>query len=478
MACPAVEALTTIRAMLDEQVPLVSVCIPCRNGAAELSNTLTNLLSHCDFPKQRLEVLLGDHGSTDATAAVAADFQRRFPQLQRVFIPFTSANRSQVRNALLARAEGEIIVFIDHDVLVSEGFLRAHVAAHAAFPAALVAGETYGRAIAGVDAARQACRGLDLEHIASSYSELSRRPELADPRRKPGRLPPGVGLMEVTGVVAPFRFFWTCNLSARRRDILECGQFDEAYVGWGLEDDDFAHRFYLGGKSLVFSQAAWAFHVPHAVDPWKNMRHWRRNFEHIRDKFGTRELEYYSLYGGEIEAGARRMAGVLTLVAQVDQRLLAARAAPLQGERKGRRLLHFCADPSVAHTLEATDVLDPSGPGHVARAEREGVRFWHRFGVETTFTNAEIDETLVLVEVFARLDRHLLMLVLAEVARISRHVAFYVTTEPADSAEASAFQGVLAVANTLRFSSATWNILSSGRHVTLALPTAAAVTSS
>ncbi len=56
-----------------------------------------------------------------------------------------------------------------------------------------------------------------------------------------------------------------CHFSLFREDIEKINGFDEQYVGWGLEDDDFAlrlHRAGIRGQSLVLE--ARALHLWHA----------------------------------------------------------------------------------------------------------------------------------------------------------------------------------------------------------------------
>ena len=49
-------------------------------------------------------------------------------------------NRAKARNAGIAAARGELIIFCDDDTVAPEGFVAAHVAAHAAAPNSVVSG--------------------------------------------------------------------------------------------------------------------------------------------------------------------------------------------------------------------------------------------------------------------------------------------------------------------------------------------------
>jgi len=56
-----------------------------------------------------------------------------------------------------------------------------------------------------------------------------------------------------------------CHFSLFRADAEKVNGFDERFIGWGLEDDDFARRLYLAGvrgRSVILT--ARALHLEHA----------------------------------------------------------------------------------------------------------------------------------------------------------------------------------------------------------------------
>jgi glycosyltransferase involved in cell wall biosynthesis len=399
--------------------PYVSVCIPVRNGAGQLSHTLSNLLRHTTYPADRFEVVVGDHGSTDDTAALLAEWASRFSQLRVIQVPYSGPNRATVRNRLIGATAGEIVVFIDHDVLTSPGFIAEHARVHDAHPSALVAGLTYGKGLfkQSID---EFLGRLDRDDIGRSFALLEAEPKLADMRTAPGGLPPDP-IVDVRAQLAPFRYFWGCNISARRDDIEACGGFDEGYQGWGVEDDDFASRFYTAGKSLLFARAPWAFHIPHPVELWPSIMSWRKNLARLYRKLPTREMEFYTMYVREIDSGARRLGKLLAMLADMDPDGSADAVRHVVPPRGGRtRLAHFVASPASAVALDATDALSPFGPLTAQPERKDGIQFWPFVGLCTPFEDRSVDEGLVLVDVAMLLDRTPLTLLLAEAARTCR----------------------------------------------------------
>ncbi|HXO86758.1 MAG TPA: glycosyltransferase, partial [Gemmatimonadales bacterium] len=387
--------------------PAVSVCIPVRNGADQLRHTLINLLIHSNYPADRWEVVLGDHDSADETAGIIAGFQERFPRVRSVRVPFTGANRASVRNRLIEESRGDLLVFIDHDVLASDDFLWKHVAAHERLPSSIVAGAIFGTFLER-DLGRFGGQ-LELDHITASYDVLTSHPELADPRMGPASPADLADPVDVRDAPAPFRLFYGGNLSAYRSDIEACGRFDECYDGWGLEDDDFAQQFRVAGRGMAFSPGAWGFHMPGAGHDWNHLGFWRRNFETFFRKFTTREIEQYALYGGALlPLGMAHMESLLHRLRAIDTQGTAARVAGLLGPPRGRRLCHFVRDDTTAQALRLTDALQPFGPWTDTQREQSGTRWWPLVGIKTPFAGEEIDEVVVLVDVMMWLDHSLL----------------------------------------------------------------------
>jgi glycosyltransferase involved in cell wall biosynthesis len=105
-------------------LPTVSVVIPCFNQARYLRHAISSALSQSHAP---LECIVVDDGSTDETAEVAEVLHARV---------IKQANRgvSAARNAGLAAARGELIVFLDADDELLPNALEREAGALAGMP--------------------------------------------------------------------------------------------------------------------------------------------------------------------------------------------------------------------------------------------------------------------------------------------------------------------------------------------------------
>ena len=193
----------------------LSVVIATKDRAGFLARALDSLDLQHDIPS--LEVVVVDNGSRDATPSLLvqrATTARYALRNVRVAEP----NRGAARNAGVAAATGDVIAFVDDDVWLPEGFVRAHVAAHREAAPAAVSGPILN--VPGYDA-RPKPRW-------SNYSGA---------------------------------FLCTCNVSVPRPALLAVGGFDESFDLYGWEDTELGLRLRRSGVRRTFAWDAYLWHI-------------------------------------------------------------------------------------------------------------------------------------------------------------------------------------------------------------------------
>ena len=110
---------------------LVSILIPARNEASAIAGTVEAALASRGVP---VEVIVGDDGSTDATAEIVRGIAGRESRLRLLAVPplpegWTGKNHACA--SLAAAARGDDLLFIDADVTLGPA-AAAGLAAHAA----------------------------------------------------------------------------------------------------------------------------------------------------------------------------------------------------------------------------------------------------------------------------------------------------------------------------------------------------------
>jgi glycosyltransferase involved in cell wall biosynthesis len=116
---------------------MLTVIMCTRNRAEQLRRVLESASAMRIPPGVTWEFLLVDNGSTDHTAEVVESFTDRLP-IRRVWQP--EPGLSNARNAGVAEAAGDYILWTDDDVVIDPGWLEAYADAFAAFPEAAVFG--------------------------------------------------------------------------------------------------------------------------------------------------------------------------------------------------------------------------------------------------------------------------------------------------------------------------------------------------
>ncbi len=192
-----------------------SVVIATRDRAAFLTRALDSLGAQVGAPD--FEVVVVDNGSSDATPEVVATHAARGAfALRRIFV--AEPNRGAARNAGVAESNGSILVFVDDDVWLPEGFLVAHAAAHdGVFP----------KAVSG--------------------------PILNVPSYAAAPLPTPLNYSRA--------FFCTCNVSLPRTAFDAAGGFDADFNLYGWEDTELGLRLRRRDVRRAFAWKAYLYHI-------------------------------------------------------------------------------------------------------------------------------------------------------------------------------------------------------------------------
>jgi cellulose synthase/poly-beta-1,6-N-acetylglucosamine synthase-like glycosyltransferase len=106
-------------------LPTLSVIVAAHNEESAIEAKIQNILAS-DYPRERMEILVGSDGSSDRTEEIA----RRYSSDGVGLISFpTQQGKSAMQNGLVAAAAGELLVFTDADCEFGPAALRV-LAAH------------------------------------------------------------------------------------------------------------------------------------------------------------------------------------------------------------------------------------------------------------------------------------------------------------------------------------------------------------
>ncbi|MBT3397721.1 glycosyltransferase family 2 protein [archaeon] len=97
----------------DDELPKTTVIIPALNEEKSVKRTLDSILAS-DYPKDKLEIIFVDDGSTDKTLSIAKKFQSKQVRV------FTKKNggKGSALNLAIKKSRGEVIFTMDADTFV------------------------------------------------------------------------------------------------------------------------------------------------------------------------------------------------------------------------------------------------------------------------------------------------------------------------------------------------------------------------
>lgn len=105
----------------------VSVVIPARDEAACVEAALTSVLAQ-SYPTGRLEAVVVDNASTDATARLAHTFAEQHPELAVAVVAEPIPGIARAKNRGARAATGSILLFLDADSRMAPTLVRDIVA--------------------------------------------------------------------------------------------------------------------------------------------------------------------------------------------------------------------------------------------------------------------------------------------------------------------------------------------------------------
>lgn len=223
--------------MSDTPVPGISVVIPTYNRRERLERVLQSLAKQdIDEP---FEVIVASDGSTDGTDEYLVG--GGIP-LAVVALAQANSGPAAARNLGVDRAQGDLVVFIDDDVVAHPGLLRAHRDAHRRLGDRLV---VIGPMLDPPDHAMSPWVSWEQEMLAKQYTAMDRGEYTATARQ-----------------------FYTGNASLLRRHLREVGGFDPAFRR--AEDVELAFRLDDLGLEFHYEPDAIGLHyAERSYDAWR-----------------------------------------------------------------------------------------------------------------------------------------------------------------------------------------------------------------
>jgi glycosyltransferase involved in cell wall biosynthesis len=252
-------------------LPNFSFVIPAYNCKCLLRNTLEALNDQPGYGRDDYEVIVIDDGSVDGTGEYIGGVNRNY-DLNYIYLDRNGrSSRSRARNYGWRAAAGEIVVFIDADIIVKPVHLAELDRFYRYESNLVVLGNRLLLPQEEVD-----CHGL------SAWYRFGNCPirSLDTPYFIFNALSYNAAVIRAPGLLLA-----TNNSAVPRRYLEAVAGFDENFIGWGCEDLDLGYRLQVETdiKFTVNSRLeAWhQYHPRHSGD----LNELKKNYRYLERKY-------------------------------------------------------------------------------------------------------------------------------------------------------------------------------------------------
>ncbi len=203
---------------------LVSVVIPTYNRWPILEKCLLALEDQdCSSSEDEYEIVVVDDGSTDGTPQRLFESRGRFPHV--VLVKQEHSGPAEGRNRGVEVSKGDIIVFIDSDLVVTKSFLSSHL-------------KTLSRSI-----------NLKKDRLCFTYGAVINTSNFDNPTSESYKF---------TDV--SMAYFATGNVAIHKSLLIDAGLFDTNFSLYGWEDLELGERLRSMGVELIKCPQAVGYH--------------------------------------------------------------------------------------------------------------------------------------------------------------------------------------------------------------------------
>lgn len=230
-----------------------SFVIPTYNNKKLLENTLEALNYQEGFGKEDYQAVIIDDGSNDNTHEIIEKEKRNY-NLKYIFLERKADScRAKARNHGWKNADGEIIIFLDSDIIIKRDYLSKLAKCF----------ETESNIV--VLSTRLMLKDdVLIEEISNGtlfekYKYDKSKKELFEHRHY---------LFDAMSYnlncfIDPWLYAYSCNLAIPGEIIKRAEGFDENYKGWGVEDLDLGYKIITGGTKFIYNSGLETLHQNH-----------------------------------------------------------------------------------------------------------------------------------------------------------------------------------------------------------------------
>jgi len=211
----------------------ISVIIPTYNRA-EILKKCVNALFEQTYSPEKYEIIIIDDGSTDKTSDTINNLISGAP-INIIYKKQPNKGPAAARNMGIKHASGKIVYFTGDDIIATQNLLEEHMRWHEANPQENIAVLGY------------VTWSPDLKISPFMYWLENGGPQFCYHKITMKK--------EVN-----YRYFYTCNVSLKKKYLMENGLFDEEFQYAAFEDTELAYRLMKKGLRIFYNKKAVGYH--------------------------------------------------------------------------------------------------------------------------------------------------------------------------------------------------------------------------
>ncbi|HAG51104.1 MAG TPA: hypothetical protein DCL42_07170 [Deltaproteobacteria bacterium] len=214
--------------------PSVSICIVNYNGRKYLNDCLVSVYS-VDYPKDKIEVILADNASTDGSLDFVKD---KYPEV-KILSRTENYGFAKANNLCAEAANGEYLVFLNNDTIVSADWLKTLIVS---LSADIRIGVVGSKLMLMGQSGKINSAGGNIIFSGGGYD---------------------VGFLDTDSEIYNVSAYRGCvcgaSMMVRRNEFIDIGMFDEDYFMY-CEDVDLCWRYWLFDKKVRYISESVVYH--------------------------------------------------------------------------------------------------------------------------------------------------------------------------------------------------------------------------
>ena len=208
---------------------MVSIVVPNYNGEGKLNLLFDSILKQ-DYPPDKIEISIGDDGSTDNSISIIDDYRSKGlnVKLRRNEV---NKGRASATNLAINQAEGEIVIICDNDFVLPSDFIKEHLKSHMNVSKTVVIGALQNK--------------HTFHTIYTDFVDYYQQKQNSICLKNKNSL--------------SFIYF-RANSSFKKSEFQNLKLSNEDFKGWGYEDVEFGYRLAKEGFKFIYNSSALAYH--------------------------------------------------------------------------------------------------------------------------------------------------------------------------------------------------------------------------